>query len=143
MIDKETEILNLCRNACNEAFGEGAVFFLTSFVDRPATFPCVYMEQTNSYPINQTNGDKENYAVLTYQFDIYSNKTNGRKQECKKIANVIDEMMFKCNFNRVSMIHNFNPSEGTVYTNDVHDENIYRFILRYEGIASDTHFYRR
>lgn len=143
MIDKEVELLNLCRNACNEAFGENAIFFLSSYVDKPASFPCVYMEQTNSFPINDTQSDEENYAVLNYQFDIYSNKTHGRKQEVKKIANVIDKMMRKCNFNRTTMVHNYNPSEGTVYTNDVHDENIYRLILRYEGIASETHFYRR
>lgn len=143
MIDKESELLNLCRNACDEAFGKGSVFFLTSYVDRPSTFPCVYMEQTNSYTINQTNGDKELYAVLHYQFDIYSNKTSGRKQQCKEIANVIDKVMFACNFTRTTMVHNYNPSEGTVYTNDVHDENIYRFILRYEGIASENYFYRR
>ena len=145
MIDKEVELLNLCRNACNEVFGENAIFFLSSYVDRPASFPCVYMEQTNSYPMSnmETQESTENYAVLNYQFDIYSNKTNGRKQECRKIANVIDEMMRKCNFRRTSMIHNYNPSEGTVYTNDVHDENIYRLILRYEGVASETHFYRR
>ena len=143
MIDKEVELLNLCRNACNEEFGDGKVFFLTSFVDRPASFPCVYMEQVNSFPIKKTQNNEEEYTVLSYQFDIYSNKTAGRKQECKKIANVIDDIMSRCNFTRNAMIHNYNPSEGTVYTNDVHDENIYRLILRYEGVASTTHFYRR
>ena len=143
MIDKEVELFNLCRNACNEAFGDGYVFFLSSFVDRPASFPCVYMEQTNNVPTNLTENLEKEYAILNYQVDIYSNKTSGRKQEAKKIAKVIDDMMMKCNFVRTSMIHNYNPSEGTVYTNDVHDENIYRLILRYEGIANETHFFRR
>lgn len=143
MIDKETEIYNHIKNALDEEFGAGKVFVLTSYLDEPSTFPCVYMEQTNSYTINQTNSDEELYAVITYQFDIYSNKTYGRKQECKQIAYVIDDMMHRCNFIRTTMVHNYNPSEGTVYTNDVHDENIYRFILRYEGIASKDYFYRR
>ena len=143
MIDKEVELFNLCRDACNEVFGENTIFFLSSYVDKPSSFPCVYMEQTNSYPINDTQANEENYAVLNYQFDIYSNKTFGRKQEVKKIADVIDSVMYRCNFNRTTMTHNYNPSEGTVYTNDVHDENIYRLILRYEGVASKTHFYRR
>lgn len=143
MIDKEVEIYNLIRNALDDAFGKDEVFILTSYVDNPSKFPCVYMEQTNSYTINQTQENTENYAVLSFQFDIYSNKVLGRKQECKRIAKVIDDMMLKCNFTRVAMIHNYNPSEGTVYTNDVHDENIYRFILRYEGVGSEGYFYRR
>ena len=143
MIDKEVEIYNYVKNALDVEFGEGAVFVLTSYVDNPSKFPCVYMEQTNSFTVNQTNSDEEQYAVLMYQFDIYSNKVYGRKQECRKIANVIDKMMMKCNFTRTAMIHNYNPSEGTVYTNDVHDENIYRFIVRYEGIGSEKYFYRR
>lgn len=138
MIDKEIEIYNLIKNALGND-----VFITTSYIDKPASFPCVYMEQTNSYPINLTQESKEEYAVLSYQFDIYSNKVNGRKQECKNIANTIDTVMMSRNFTRNAMIHNYNPSEGTVYTNDVHDENVYRIILRYEGVGSETHFYRR
>lgn len=142
MIDKENEIINYISEALDQNFGEGKVFLLSTYADRPASFPCIFIEQTNSYPIYDTQADKENYAVLSYQIDIYSNDTYGKKQECKKIANVVDEVMRSRNFRRISMVHNFNPSEGTVYTNDVHDENIYRLILRYQGVASETHFYR-
>lgn len=138
MIDKETEIYNFIRDCIPED-----IEIITDMVNAPSKFPCVYMQQTNSIPRNMTQENDEEYALLTFQFDIYSNNVVGRKYECKQIAHQIDACMRFKNFVRTAFIRNYNPSEGTVYTNDVHDENIDRYILRYEGVASDTHYYRR
>ena len=138
MIDKETEIYNLLRDNIPEE-----VIIITDMVNAPSKFPCIYMQQTNSLPRRMTQESDEEYALLMYQFDIYSNKVVGRKYECKEIAQQVDAVMRHINFTRTAFIRNYNPSEGTVYTNDVHDENIDRYILRYEGVATDEHYYRR
>lgn len=141
MIDKESEIYTRVHQALTDNLGEGNFDMTGIYVAEPAMFPHIFSDMTNNYPEYEDSSRKENYAHIVITYNIYSNKSNGRKAECKKIASIIDDEMRRMNFVRVVYVHNDNPSEGTVYTNDVHDENIFRLITRYEGMASDTHFY--
>lgn len=141
MIDKENEIYTRVYNALASELGEGNFNMSGIYVAEPAMFPHIFSDMTNNYPVYEDSSMKENYAHITITYNIYSNKSDGRKAECKKIANIIDNEMRRMNFTRVVYIHNDNPSEATVYTNDVHDENIFRLITRYEGVASEEHFY--
>lgn len=141
MIDKENEIFTRVQTALADALGSDGFVMSGIYIATPASFPFIYSDMTNNYPEHEDSSGKENYAHITITYNIYSNKSNGRKAECKKIASIIDDEMRRMNFIRTVYIHNDNPSEGTVYTNDVHDENIFRLITRYEGVASETHFY--
>lgn len=141
MIDTEIEVYDRVKQALT-AGGFTDIKVITSYTTRPSEFPCVYMEQIDSVPFERANSYDETHTRVIWQIDIYSNKRVGRKKEARAIASCIDTEMRNMNFHRSVMIHNYNPSEGTVYTNDVHDENIYRLILRYEGVATDKYFYR-
>lgn len=143
MIDKENEIYSRVKSYLEEKLGKDTFQMASIYVDRPAKFPFIFAEMAGTFSFGNDQSSRENYAEIMYEFNIYGNKSPGRKQEVKTIAGYIDEMMRFMNFNRIAYVRNDNPSEGTVYTNDTHDENIIRLILRYEGVASDTHFYRR
>ena len=143
MIDKENEVFTRVFNAIEETFGVGVVDMTTVYINEPNDFPHVYMELFNSLPAYEDGSLTEKYTKISIEFNIYSNKTDGRKEECKRIASVIDTAMRRMNFRRTAMSPVRNSTQTTVYGTDVHDETVYRLVSRYEGVASGSYFYRR
>ena len=76
----------------------------SSYQDVPASFPWVFFEQSDSYEhTNQHNSSRENnHDTVVFEADIYSNKKNGAKGECKDILKVIDEEMVALGFSRTT-----------------------------------------
>lgn len=138
MIDKENEVVT----RITEALGPG-VDVTSVYINMPRSFPHVRIEQASSRSAYEDGSLEEKYVSLMYEINIFSNKQADRKKECKEIAEVIDGVMRRMNFRRTAMMPVRNSTQTTVYGTDVHDETVYRLALRYEGVASETHFYRR
>lgn len=104
-------------------------------VRSPSSFPCVSIVEADNYTLRRTqdSGSNENHANVMYEVNVYSNKTSGKKTECKEIFAVIDEIMLGLGFTR----SNKNP-----VTMD--EATIYRIVGRYVAIVStDQTIYRR
>ena len=102
----------------------------------PPSFPCVSLVEADnqSYRQSQTTDSLENHASLLYEVNIYSNKTKGKKAECKAIAAIIDNELARLGFTR-SMLNPI-PNEE--------DATIYRMVGRYKAIVSKNNvIYRR
>jgi hypothetical protein len=105
-------------------------------VKSPPSFPAVFMvEQDNTmYISTQTSDDLENHASLMYEIDIYSNKTKGKKSECKAIAALIDKEMAFYGFTRTMLEPIPNMDDATIY----------RIKGRYKAVVSKNNvIYRR
>lgn len=106
------------------------------YVQAPATFPHIsVVEMDNSTDRGtRSSGCGETCAVLTYEITTVSNKINGKKQECRKLAGAADEIMLDMNFRRISLKPVPNLLSGSVY----------RMVGRYE-VMIDAHgrLYRR
>ena len=63
---------------------------------------------------------------LMYSVNVYSNKEQGKKAECKEIFNVVDNAFMSIGFNRIMK----NPIPNK-------DASIYRITGRYEGIVAE------
>jgi hypothetical protein len=96
-------------------------------VRSPSSFPCVSIVEADNYTLRRTqdSGSNENHANVMYEVNVYSNKTSGKKTECKEIFAVIDEIMLGLGFTR----SNKNP-----VTMD--EATIYRLVGRYVAIVS-------
>ena len=100
-----------------------------------AKFPCVVIEEQDNYTYNRTqdSGSLENHAVVMYEVNVYSNRANGKKDECKAIQKIIDEEFLTMGFSRLSS-NNFSLNDATLY----------RIVSRYTGVVSkDETVYRR
>lgn len=76
----------------------------------------------------------ENHAQVLYEVNVYSNKTSGKKTECKAIIALIDSKMEALGFTRTLM--NPVPNEE--------DATVYRMVARYRAIVSKNKtIYRR
>ena len=134
MINIENEIFNILATAVREKYPDS--YIVGEYVKAPARFPFVSIVEIDNtaYDRTQTNSSFENHADITYEVNIYSNKTSGKKSECKAIASLIDNEFATLGFSRTML----QPIPN------VDDATIYRMLGRYRGVVSkDKIVYRR
>ena len=133
MIDKENEVFTRVREQIVASFPDATVD--GSYQPVPSGFPHVSIYQSDAF----TPSDRIDSAVLpkylsmTFMVQVYSNKEKGRKQECKKIMNIVADTMAGMNF------------EMTILTpvQNLNDSSIYRLSAQFEGMADADGFYGR
>lgn len=103
----------------------------------PSDLPtAIGREMDNStYTRSLDSSGEENHATVMWQWEALSNKSAGRKAECKAILAVIDAQMFNMGFLRVGSGPQEMPNANGA---------IYRIVARYRGtISKDKVIYRR
>ena len=89
----------------------------------------------STYSRSLDSSSQENHATVMWQWEAYSNKSVGRKTECKAIMAIIDEQMFGMGFLRVGSAPMEMPNANA---------SIYRMVARYRAtISKDNVIYRR
>ena len=97
------------------AFPAGSLYELENHTDRP---------RQSSTPI-------ENYAVITYQLEVYATTKSG----CRKVYAAVDDEMISMNFNRIS--GDFLPAPNG-------NTKLFRYVARYEALVDRYgNLYRR
>ena len=131
MIDCENEVYTRVAKVLREKFP--GIDIAGEYIQAPSVFPHVSITQSdNSVIANKTTGSAE-MAQVMFEINVYSNKTEGKKTECKAIMKVIDELLFKMNFKRLALT--------PVPT--LEDATIYRMVARYRVATDGKFFYRR
>lgn len=117
MIDIEFDIYNIVRSTVDELMGEGKVEVSSVYTKDPAHFPFVSVVETDNYSDDRTRTTdcNENFVMVTYEVNIYSNKNATKKSECKKIAKAIDDKLMQMNFSRLVLTQIPNLLDSTVY----------------------------
>lgn len=134
MINAETEIFTEISKKVRAKYPK--IFMVGEYVKSPSSFPCVSLVEIDNATLGstQTTEGQEVHAAVTYEVNVYSNKTKGKKAECKEIASFVDELLQQFNFTR-SMLE---PVPNT------EDATIYRMLGRYRAvIGQDKTIYRR
>ena len=134
MINVETEIFNIIATAVRSEYPDAYV--VGEDVKSPSQFPCVSIVEMDNvaYEKTESSGSVENHAMITHEINIYSNKTSGKKSECKAIASLIDDEYATLGFSRTML----QPIPN------VDDATIYRMTGRYRGVVSkDKYVFRR
>lgn len=134
MIDIEAEVFGIVSSDVRLKYPK--VYMTGEYVKSPPSFPCVSLIETDNqvYRNTRDSGCIENHAQIQYEVNVYSNRTSGKKAECKEIISLIDSKMEILGFTRTFM--NPVPNEQ--------DATIYRMIARYRAIVSKNKtIYRR
>lgn len=136
MIDIENEVVDRVKKALLKVFPSA---FVTSEQGKsPSRFPAlsVVMISNPTYERTLTLGKAtENHSAPVFQLDSYSNRTEGRKTECKALMKTADEEMQKMGFVRF-----FGPEPVP----NMLDSTVYRQTARYRGVVSENKtVYRR
>lgn len=133
MIDVESKVYTPIAVALRDAFS--GIFVSGEYVKAPSSFPHVSLvEMDNCTSADRLDtADEERFSTLMYEVNVYSNKTSGKKSECKKIIGFIDDLMYKMNFKRLSLAPVPNMDDATIY----------RMTARYRVETDGENFYRR
>ena len=134
MIDIENDVFDMV--AAKVRAKHPDVYMVGEYVKTPPKFPCVsLMEMDNqTYQLTEDSGSVENHVSVMYEVNIYSNKTVGKKSECKAIASLIDEQMLALGFARTMLQPIPNLDDATIY----------RMVGRYSAVISKNKvIYRR
>ena len=134
MIDIENEVFDRVAKRVREQFP--GIFMTGEYVNSPASFPAVSLVEMDNSTRESTidSSSVENHANVMYEVNVYSNKTTGKKTECKKIIALIDMEMSAIGFVRSTL---------TPVPNE-YDSTIYRVVGRYRAAVSSNHtIYRR
>ena len=131
MIDIETKVYSPIATALK---AEYSGIFVTSeptpIPEKPLVVGIVQMD--NYMSINRLdNSGRERFSTLMFQVDAYSNKASGKKSQCKKLINIVDQIMFDLNFTRLSLTPI--PMENDGY---------YRITARYRAETDGDTMYR-
>lgn len=133
MIDVESKVYTPIVVALRDAFS--GIFVSGEYVKAPSSFPHVSLVEMDNYTSADRldTADEERFSTLMYEVNVYSNKTSGKKSECKKIIGFIDDLMYKMNFKRLSLAPVPNMDDATIY----------RMTARYRVETDGENFYRR
>lgn len=134
MIDLESPLFTEIAGALRSTYPGITVY--GEYVPAPAEFPSVsIVEMDNStFLPTWSNRATEQYAMVMYEVNVYSNLTRGKKAQAKAIMDTIDGLLQAYGFERMicQPIQNMN------------DATIYRMVGRYRAIVSDElMIYRR
>ena len=102
MIDVENQIITDVINGF--AGTDYANIKFASDPPQKAVFPYVLFYQSDAYPTRGTHiaSREDTFETVVFTADIYSNKANDAKAECKKIQAIIDDTMQGLGFTRFS-----------------------------------------
>lgn len=133
MIDIERDMYQTIVNKVYASFPN--IYTYGEGMPTKAKFPCLIIEEADNSTYSQTqdSGSNENHAIVMYEVNVYSNKANGKKDECKAIHKIVDEEFIRLGFSRLS-VNSFSLNNATLF----------RIVSRYTAVVSkDKTIYRR
>ena len=131
MIDCENEVYTRIARVLREKFP--GINIAGEYVKAPSSFPHVSITQSDNSAVSEKMTGSAEMAQVMFEINVYSNRTDGKKTECKTIAKVIDKVFFGMNFKRLA----FTPVPN------LEDATIYRTVARYRAMTDGQYFYRR
>lgn len=131
MIDCENEVYTRIARVLRDKFP--GINIAGEYVNAPSSFPHVSITQSDNSVVSEQMTGSAEMAQVMFEINIYSNKADGRKTECKSIAKVIDDVMFRMNFKRMALTPIPNMEDATIY----------RIVARYRAMTDGKYFYRR
>lgn len=129
----ENDIFTLVATALRNEVGASNIYITGEYNPVPPKFPCVYICEVDNF---NAGGDSCRAEVITgvmYEVQIYSNLTNGKKSEAKKLASIVDSVMTPLGFTRTMLQQIPNLQDATIF----------RIVARYTASVIDNVIYRR
>lgn len=122
MKDVENLVITKIQNAVRKEYPTALVS--GEYVARPASFPYVYIVQTNkSVNTSRSTLDCLDFAYdVAFQVSVYSGLSNGAKQQCKDITELVNRTMAEMQF----VMRSCMPLPNI-------DSRVYRMLSRYNG----------
>ncbi len=92
-------------------------FITDEYVPSPTDFPClsIVFVSNSVHSSAATSDETENFADLAIEVNGYSNRVNGKKQECDRLMAIVDGVVSRRNFVRTMLQPIPNLADATIY----------------------------
>lgn len=133
MIFKRNEVFTRVKEAVLADFP--SVDVSAEYIVSPKTLPHVSIEMSDCYTPEdlQTQSLTEQYSVMMFTVNVYSNRQSGKMEECYNIMDTVDTAMRLMNARRLSL----SPVPN------LENASLGRLTARYQVCADKDTFYRR
>lgn len=124
MIDIENLVFDTVYNAMHTQFPD--VNITAGYDEQNAIFPTVIIRETNNQPYRDSATDEcsENHARVTFEIEVFSDKADTGRSECKELLEYADSVMQTMKFRRIHLNRPLNI-----------DRTVWRQYARYEVIV--------
>ena len=126
MIDFSNEIFNTVAVDLRSVFA--GIFVKGEYVNIPAKFPCVTIDEIRNIPDHLDSAQENKYARVTYRVQIFSNAESGKRSEARKIYDRVDRKMMELGL--------YCKTYST--TPEVYNSEIYSITATYEGVIDQN-----
>ena len=126
MIDIENYIFTALSSAIRAEYPDAMI--TGDYPETFAKFPAVTVNEIEKATLKRMQDDEptEHYATVTYEINVYCDDRIGKKEVCKDILRIADEVMFGMKFRRYRYKRLPNI-----------DRTIYRMYTRYTAIVDE------
>ena len=125
MIDAENLVFSTVAAALRNQFS--GIYVAGEYVTAPARFPAVTLVEVDNRVLERMRTlNIENAVTATYELNVYSNKTVGKKAEAKSIVDFADSVFADMGFTRTMREQVPNLADSTIY----------RIVARYEAVIT-------
>lgn len=94
------------------------------YVDIPAIFPCVTIDEISNIPSHLDSAAENKYARVAYRVQIFSNLESGKRAQARSIYKTVDEILMSLGF----------LAKSYTTTPVMYNSEIYSITATYEGI---------
>lgn len=121
----------------NEVFGAVAgdlrflyptIHVVGEYVDVPARFPAVTVDEVSNVPTHLDSADVNKYARVTYRVQVFSNLEAGKRGQAREIYSVVDNTMMRLGL--YAATYTTTPA--------IYNSEIYCITATYEGVIGDN-----
>lgn len=126
MIDYSNEIFNAVAVDLRSVFK--GIFVKGEYVNIPAKFPCVTIDEIRNIPDHLDSARENKYARVTYRVQVFSNAESGKRSEARKIYNRVDRKMMELGL--------YCKTYSTIP--EVYNSEIYSITATYEAVIDQN-----
>jgi hypothetical protein len=130
MIDYSNEVFNVVAENLRSLYS--GVQVIGEYVETPAKFPTVTLDEVNNVPIYLDSGDTNKYARVMYRCQVFCNG-DGKRKKARTIYDSVDRVLMSLGL--VAKSYSTTPA--------IYNSEIYCITATYEGvIGKDGVIYR-
>ena len=115
MISLENQVIDAIDKELATAYPSAVV--TAGYVRSSSQFPCVQVVEIDTRVLERasTLSTIEVMATVVIEINFFSNKTSGKKEECKELAVITDDVMENLGFMRTMLSQTPNYEDSTIF----------------------------
>ena len=124
MIDYSNEIFNTAAKRLRSVYS--GIQVIGEYVETPAKFPTVTLDEISNVPVHLSSGSIVKYARVVYRCQVYCNG-EGKRQQARAIYDSLDQILMSVGL--VAKTYTTTPA--------VYNSEIYCITATYEGVIGE------